>query len=334
MLYSIVPVSALLLVSYVVASAVYYHTQEHLFDPYLQLGPALYEATPSEAPRAFRILALGGSTTANDALPEPQRYPTVLQDRLRHQYPSLPIEVLNAGKDWYTTKHSLINYVTYYRDWKPDLVIIMHAMNDLSRSFSPPDYAVGPYNDQWSHFYGPAIRGAKPLAFDQFLLTYVSSFTSNWYSTLRVQTVDYPIERYRSIPVFEKNLRKLVEFIHRDGADVLLVTEPFLYKESVSPQEFDRIVLDWVVFNTKTGFMSEERPTVQSLFHAGRAINEVTRTVAASEHALFLDAEQKLDKNLQNFTDDVHYTEQGARNLAEMVAQTIIHSQLIHQPSQ
>ena len=36
-----------------------------------------------------------------------------------------------AGMDWYTTKHSLINYVTYYRDWQPDVVVVMHAINDL-----------------------------------------------------------------------------------------------------------------------------------------------------------------------------------------------------------
>ena len=45
--------------------------------------------------------------------------------------------------DWYTTKHSLINYVTNLRDAELDLIVVMHAVNDLYRSFFPPDFTIG-----------------------------------------------------------------------------------------------------------------------------------------------------------------------------------------------
>jgi hypothetical protein len=104
-------------------------------------------------------------------LSQENRYPEQLRSILQEQYKKSGIEVFNAGMDWYTTKHSLINYVTNMRDYNPDLVIIMHAVNDLYRSFSPTDLAVEPYNRLWSHFYGPSINGAKPPTFEQYWLT-------------------------------------------------------------------------------------------------------------------------------------------------------------------
>lgn len=151
---------------YLVFSAIYYNTQEHLFDPFVQMPLSqLSEQNAETSDRTFRILTLGGSTTQGFGLPKNKSYPDVLDALLHDRFPSKAIKVFNAGMQWYTSKHSLINFVTYYQDWNPDVTIVMHGVNDLFRSCVPIEFAVAPYNDEWSHFYGPAIRGAKPLTF-------------------------------------------------------------------------------------------------------------------------------------------------------------------------
>ena len=95
---------------------------------------------------------------------------------MRTQYEQSDIEVFNAGMDWYITKHSLINYVTNLRDAVPDLIVAMHAVNDLYRSFFPPDFTIGSYHRLWFHlrpgnFWGQA-SGVCTTSFVQDLLAF------------------------------------------------------------------------------------------------------------------------------------------------------------------
>ncbi|MDV2503516.1 MAG: SGNH/GDSL hydrolase family protein [bacterium] len=320
-------------VVYVAFAMYYYYTQHHSFDPFLQSPPPRI----GEHPRAgggdtFRILALGGSTTRGIKLPAEKRYPRVLQALLQKRYPSVPIEVFNAGKDWYTTKHSLISYVTYYTHWRPDVVIVMHGINDLTRSFSPPYFAVGPYNEQWTHFYGPAIYGARPPTFEQHLLNILFlPMIDGWYYQLRARAVDYPQERYRSHAMFEKNLRKLIASIRQDRSEVLVLTQPFLYKETMSEEELGALWFDKVFCATRRSFLHEEYPSAASLHRAMKTFNQTTREVARSAGAHIIDAAARIEKSLDYFLDDVHYTEHGADVLANLVADAVIKAGLIEQ---
>ena len=175
--------------AYLAAASFYYWTQEHRFDPYLQNPGVVIDDI--ERPRAgdeLRVVALGGSTTESSELPEPERYPARLQGLLSDAYVDRPINVVNAGRDWWTTKHSLIHYVTHVRRWRPDVVTVMHAVNDLYRSFASDGYALGEYTASWGHFYGPAIQGARPPTFLGWLLGRTSRLMFlHWYSDWRIR---------------------------------------------------------------------------------------------------------------------------------------------------
>jgi len=258
------------------------------------------------------------------------KYPSVLQSLLRERYNMQGIDVFNAGRSWYTTKHSLINYVTNLRDWQPDLVLVMHAVNDLNRSFSSTEFAIGPYNRLWSHYYGPAIRGAKPPTFTQHLVArYFSSFFFVWYSDLRYRQRDYPLDHFISVTDFERYLRRLVHHIRDDGRQSVLITQPFLYKERMTPDELRALRFGKIHCRTRSGFLQEEYPSPGSLRTAMDAFNDVIRRVARTEGVPLADAEARIEKNLENFTDDVHYTVIGARRLATAIAETIIEQGLI-----
>ena len=313
--------AGILVVGLYVASALhYYYTETHDFDPFLQ-APAPVPAVMTKPSGAFRILALGGSTTREVKLAEADRYPRLLQDRLRRDYASNGIEVFNAGMDWFTAKHSLINYVTNLRDWRPDVAILMHGGNDLCRSFSDPAAAVGPYNRLWSHFYGPSINGANPPTFERNLFVHAAPY---WFSDLKglnLSERDVPLDRFVSLPDFRRNLTYLVHYLKSDGVQVVLLTEPSLYKASMTAQERAVLWLGRDLCKEPAGFLRYTYPSPLSMGAAMAAFNAATKEIAASEQVTLIDVAAGVAKTLDNFADDVHYRQAGAHRVADLVAE-------------
>ncbi|MBN1871981.1 MAG: hypothetical protein JW800_05350 [Candidatus Omnitrophica bacterium] len=300
----------------------------HLFDPYLQMSPQRFDETEQKDYNTFRILILGGSTS--------MYYPNLLREFIQEHHPSRKIEILNGSNHWYTAKHSLITYVTYYYLWKPDLVVIMHGINDLSRSFSPRDWAIGEYDDLWNHYYGASIKGARPglLIYRQYLYKeYLSPFAYAWFSNLRFgereREMDYPLGRYVSIDKFRQYLISLLKYVKGDGADIMLVSQPSIYKSHMEGYEKVYKTLRWHIFNTPLNDAQIEYPSAASLENAMNEINKIVSDMAISEGVFFVDAAGAFPKDRDYFIDDLHYTDKGSRLMAEIIGEKIIASSII-----
>jgi len=319
------PTLGLLVVGYLAAAGYYGATRTHEFDPYLQNPPTLIADV--HRPRAadeLRVAALGGSTTESSMLAEAERYPTRLREALGVAFPGRRVEVFNGGRNWWTTKHSLIHYATHVRWWSPDVVVVMHAINDLYRSCESDQYAIGEYTPTWSHYYGPSIRGARPPSLPSVLLGRVQrSMYLQWYRNWRIREVDYPAEHYRSIAEYELNLRSLAAVVRADGAMLVIVTQGSLYKEEPSAEELAVIRFGEEFCMTARPGLSAEFPSPWSLRRGMDEFNAVARRVAAEEGAILVDVEARLDRTLEVFVDDVHHTAAGAATVAAEVSAAI-----------
>ena len=92
-----------------------------------------------------RILFLGGSTTNTD-------YPAFVRQQLE---PELgPVTVYNVSFDWHSSLHSLYKFWTYVDEIEPDLVVVLHNVNDFYRGFTPPRYSLPQYRADYSHYAG------------------------------------------------------------------------------------------------------------------------------------------------------------------------------------
>lgn len=316
--FALAPSAVVLFLVYASAHLHYDYTREYPFDPFLQMpSPPLQEQYPApKGEGTFRVLALGGSTTRGFNLPASDAYPAVLERVLRERTGNANIEVVNAGQDFYTTKHSLINYVTYAQAWDADLVIIMHAINDISKSFSHPEYTIGEYNDHYSNHYAQVSDAAHGTSFERRYLRRVSYA---WFSSLRIREYDFPLAFYRSIEPFRGHLDKLIDYVRADGADVMLVSQSSIYRESMAPEELVLLYRDEVMLE-KTGAITRRIASTGSLADAMTAFNSVTRSVAEQRGAIFVDAANMVPKDLAHHTDDVHHTALGARVLANAIA--------------
>jgi len=305
--FSLTPTFFLMVVIYSVGNIYYYSNQEHLFDPFLQIPPSVYHFESPRDTNSIRVLCLGGSTTIYE-------YPTFLQQYFNDQKTEKKYEVLNAGMSWYTSKHSLLNYVGYCRKFDPDVVVVMHAINDLYRSFSPPRFSIGKYKSDYSHFYGPSINGAKPESFFQFLY---NNFRKIWFGK-DLKPRDFEINEFVSLTDFEDYLSQLVDLIQKDGAKPILVSQGYLYQKDMDFSTQNTLWMDRTFCEKDHAY-----PSSGSLAKAMDTYNLVTKKVAEKYQVQFVPAEQNLPKDLDYFVDDVHYTTEGSTKLAKMIGDTI-----------
>jgi hypothetical protein len=327
-LFSAIPSIILLLFVYLLFSIKYYYTQQHLFDPFLQIHPPAVAPDDFKEPdNSYRILALGGSTTRNIRVSPEERYPSILKSILQKAYPQINIEIFNAGQEWYTIKHSLINYVSNMRNWQPDLVIVMHAINDLVRSFSPPRFAITPYRRSWSHFYGPSAKGAKPPSFEHYL--FLERFQQIWYSKFRLLERDFPLQRYQSLEEYQRYLHSLLHYVKSDSVDIIVMTQPYFYKNDMIQEELSMLWFPFKMCNQRLNMFQKEFPSVNSMQRAMASFNKVTLETTRRENAILIDLEIQIAKNLTNFVDDVHYTSHGTDQIANIIARRIIQEGLI-----
>ncbi len=311
---ALVPSLITLFVVYIGGHYYYYATQEHLFDPFLQMPPNEYEFSAEKDSTTFRVLCLGGSTTRNVRLDTMDRYPSQLHQILDKKFPNKKVEVVNAGMDWYTSKHTTINYTLYARDFQPDVVVVMHGINDLYRSFSPKSLAVGDYQNDYSHFYGPSIAGAKPPSFESLIRALIRKF---WF-TPTFDAASFDISAFKSLNDFSKYMGTLVELLKNDEAEVILVSQPYLYKSEMSEAEEKELWMDRGMC-----ILDGKFPNGETMALAMDAYNMKTAAVSAKYKTTFVHGEPALPKDLEHFVDDVHYTSLGAKKLAEAIAEKI-----------
>lgn len=281
------------------------------------------DKTPLALPKTddgLRILAIGGSTTYGSKLEREQTYPAQLQALLRERFAERPITVLNAGVPWHTSMHSLTRYVTRFADWKPDVVIVMHAFNDIYQT-SEGRLTSGRYRSDYGHFFGALGERVNPV--DRFATDIGKVLTGNWlartwYSDLRraagpAASSRARVDLLRPLPDFRRNLTRLARIAAKDGATVVLMTQPYSYRPGMSAEEKKSLFYPFY-------YKDYARvPAISEQTAAMDRFNQTTREVAAATDSVLIDLEPRIEKRAAILYDDVHYTAAGAHKVAEQV---------------
>jgi hypothetical protein len=278
---------------------------------------------------SFRIFMLGGSTVFSGEVKFEQSHPRLLEHYLRKHYPKIKIEVQNAGMHWHSSQESLIKFLTKIEDFHLDLAIVWHAVNDLYRSFSPKDFSIGPYQSDYSHYYGP-LQGMIRSYRNSYKtrvgsLSYLVDLGKNyWFSDLKQAYQPISVESFRSLPSFERNMRNIVQIAKLKNVYIILASEPFLYHIDLSDKEKKKIQFD-DLFMTEDG----KKPDMISIIHGMNLFNETARNIAMENEVPFFDLEKVVPKTLDYFLDDVHYTEKGNKIIAEKLSEFVIQTKII-----
>ncbi|MEW6055559.1 MAG: SGNH/GDSL hydrolase family protein [Bdellovibrionota bacterium] len=262
----------------------------------------------SDIPRpqeTIRIACLGGSTTEYG-------YPALLEEELRKTAPEKKFQVLNFGLSWWTTIHSVVNYVLNVRDFKPHIVVIHHNVNDHKYRGYPS------WRGDGAHAFVPwHYRGAP----DRYLIHFSVVYR---FLRLRVQAIyrllpkfgDFPeaADKYsqilqkkgkaltydpKELAIFRRNIETIINLAKVEGSKVILTTMPF-------SQNYDD-------------------PTHLAIKRHMIEVNALLRQIASEQNAPLVD----LDKTASEesfFLDMVHVTPEGDRKKALEIGKCILAS--------
>jgi lysophospholipase L1-like esterase len=284
----------------------------------------------------FRVVCLGGSTTWGHRLDLEDTWPAILEEVLRAE--GYDAEVINAGRPYHTTAQSLTNYSLQMRHYDPDVVVIMHGINDLARSFPQPgepgielDY--GSYQGPMRRVLDVFQRSINPSFWERVqlldppaiyrLICQQTALDRKFYGDLRheakvveVPGIDVGLDAFPTIASFRSNLEYLLRLCRADGRRVLLATQAHVYER----EDFD--ALDHALETTrKTLLVNADGIPVsrRSVQLAMQAIRETTLDIAAQFSVPVADVERAVNAQLEYFMDDFHPNPRGSTLAAHAV---------------
>ena len=303
----------LLLLLYPAANYFYNRTfdmryKTDLYHPYLQIAPPGFTNVDTLNEEQISIICLGGSTTEfKDS--QDIGWPARMRDELRARLKRENIFVHNQGRQWYTTLHSLINYHTNLRQYKPNVLVIMHTINDLLHNADFSYFSHSSFRDDYGHFYGPVNRIIHRERLEQFVMNLLKHY---WYHEPRKVIEQY---EFPGAAPFEQNLNGLIDLAQSDGVEVVLMTQPSLYFPDL-PEENQKALrmLNYEAIGP------DKKWSFGSALRGFELYNSIVRKVARERQVVLVDLEQFIPKNLEYFYDDVHYQDKTFDIIAAKVA--------------
>lgn len=280
------------------------------YHSFLQIAPPTADSTPvpehvtslqyPSSHRPLRILTLGGSTTAWKGS-DGRGWTDILSEQLTASLHGRPVELRNSATEWYTTAHSLIHYQLNLDEVEPDIIIIMHAINDLLINADFSYYSSGTFRSDYGHFHGPLqrilYRRDEPL---QIIMNFLQAA---WYHQPRtvIET-----KQFAGKDAYRRNMQRLIAHAVRAGSRVVLLTQPYLYRPALSEEEFDHL---YMVRREAIG--PDKQWSLHTALSGMEQYNEEVRQLASEGSTHIFDLEQYIPKTLEFFQDDVHYTDKA-----------------------
>lgn len=300
-----------LLIAYPIADYFYQNKSQRYFrdfHAFLQRNPPIPDHVDTSK---INIFCLGGSTTKfRDSNGED--WPGMVEKKLSESYKLKDIKTYNLGEAWYTSEHSLINYITNLSIYKPKIIIIMEAINDAWINVDFSRFSKGEFRSDYGNHLGPAAYVVKFPS----LASYIEdSFSLLWYANnIKEIKTDY----FPGLNSFERNLNTLIELIKANGSTVVLMTQPYLYKESMSKQE-----LEILVMLNQEAIGDGKKWSYKTALSAMNQYNEKIREIAKKQSVLLIDLEKVIPKSIDYFTDEVHYKDKSFGIISQYLADNL-----------
>ena len=267
------------------------------------------------------LLFLGGSTTELMFVDESKRFPYLVSQILKKK--SGEVRSLNGGNSGNNSMHSVINLIAKGLNKRPNFVLMMHNVNDLSGLLRTNSYwntAKGRAIVQSTHvknsFY-EFIKNVKSLAFPNVYSHFVQVFGSpNLFSTDEwsgVEVVNIDTEKVSRS--FRKSLKTFISVCRSWGINPVLMTQPNRLNSS------DTLIENTYNFSTLSLLFSyDEYVSMHEKF------NYIIRDVGTEEGILVIDLDQHLSGKKEFIYDAVHLNTEGSVEVAKIISSQLVKS--------
>jgi lysophospholipase L1-like esterase len=309
------------------------------------------ELTPADA---YRVLAIGGSTTECLFLDQSEAWPSLVQQYLNENPRQIKVWVGNAGRSGRTSRHHLLamRYLPL-DELRIDAVIILLGINDLSKRLSQdtsydPEYLAKPEAIEMllaETFYGRTapypndpffkrtatwqlLRAAKEKLLKHDAQDNVQDEVGAVFDTWRKhrrQAVEIRPELpdlSSAVAEYAGNLNRIIDTARARSVRLILMTQPTMW----SPQVQERLgSLMWL------GGIGEFQRLSGKPYYAWDALdrgmakyNATLLNICRERDVECIDLASRLAKDTSVFYDDAHFNESGARQVARVVADYLL----------
>jgi lysophospholipase L1-like esterase len=255
-----------------------------------------------------RIIALGGSTTEEVWNEEGLHWPLWTERTLRTG--GLQVRVYNSGMSAYTTAHTLVRLAFDVLDYAPDIVLVMHNINDLTVNYRAA--VAGRAVD--GHYRAVFVDKAFTNDLDESDIV----LSRLWHSVssrlaARPSDIVVPAEYdiSKGLEYFRRNLRSIEALASARGSRPVLLTMPVCS----SPAVYSRVL--------ETGHRGLSPPLPESFERFLREFetyNQAIRDVGRELDVPVVDMNRLMGSDAQWFADVVHYNAAGSRRFGELLA--------------
>ena len=299
-------------------------------------GPSL----PAQAD-VYKIIAVGGSTTECLVLDDSKEWPHLIMEFLNNSQNKRPAWIANAGVSGHSTVHHLELLKTLPVFKQADMLIFLVGVNDLAATLAYEgassqlllerdaaifrEYMIGGARDVNSHPYYTRL-----LLYELVRLARTSIRTRMERTAVGVQQEDLKLWRRRraegkiiSLPdlhvglsEYRERVQRLDQQCHVLAVRCLFLTQPTLWRSTLTLTEEQTLwggyVGQWNVQARYKGYVG-----TADLAQAMNAYNETLLEACRVGGLECFDLASAIPKDGRLFYDDEHFTEAGARLVAE-----------------
>jgi lysophospholipase L1-like esterase len=299
----------------------------------------------------YRILAVGGSTTECLYLDDSEAWPMLLQAELNHQWNDTAVWVGNVAKSGHSTRQHVHQVERLLEQYPPiDAVILLVGINDfIQRLASDTAYRPllrGSDDDLralnkafasralWDHtrpFYKRTVLWDRLAAvrsrftapggpFEPLVQDHVGRVHVRWreYRAAASAIRDTLPDLTSALAEFIDNLRTIIETSAARSVRVILVTQPSMFRVDLPPEMRSLLWMGGVgeYWRQPGSPYYSVGALERGIAKYNRALLELCETYDAE----CIDLASQLDRDTSVFYDDVHFNENGARQVAQAIA--------------
>ena len=279
---------------------------------------------PHDFARRLTLLTIGGSTTECLFLSDGKTWTDAMARRLQRSFPD--IWVNNAGLDGQSTYGHLILLRDFVEGLHPRVAVFLIGVNDIGLATTNPyDTALTPPSSPLRSAI-VFVRDHSELAALGQNLFRVARAKEEGFGHGQIDVTALPhlehdeantratLEKFSAaLPAFASRVAAIIQECRAHGIEPVLVTQPGLYGDAVDPATG----VDLSTLKAQGAANGRLWWRVQELY------NDATRATARAHAVTLVDAARELPKDSRLFYDFMHFTNEGAAQLGDLVASGI-----------
>lgn len=282
----------------------------------------------------LRIVCMGGSTTYSTGVKDNKMaYPALLEKELKDRDYS-NVEVINSGVGAWTSWESLINFEFRILDLEPDIIIVYHAVNDITaRMVWPPEAYKG---DNSGRIAPPSMDMPSLLEYSsllRYLMIRMGLIKSH--SSIDRHIANYP-DSFVGNEFREQKIKKTYPegiFKEVDMQKILKANKPVYFRRNLEHiiliANYRKVKTVLATFAYSPQFTDVPMVSSEEIIGAFAEMNQEIKDIASDTGANLFDFAGVFPVDKGYYTDGLHVNEKGSQLKAKLFADYLVENGLL-----